>query len=228
MKTIQHTVSKEGSLRLIWCLFVHLWFGEDSKKHRSFKAPHCYLETEAASCCSLSSDSVDINLWGRGGKTSHASYLGAAQRYNYFRKPFAGGDIHTTSFGRSGQDGCVLIIQQKKKAITGKRLQTDPPRDGNWLEIIKEIQETERRTFLLRLKDDFYEMEKMDRWFVEIKSAAGSSLLVLVTQSVCNLDWLWSLDLLFTEYNTTCSHLAGPTRSVKDQKLKKQLFSQIY
>lgn len=51
----------------------------------------------------------------------------------------------------------------KKKAITGKRLQTDPPTDGNWLEIIKEIQEMERRTFLLRLKDDFYEMEKMDR-----------------------------------------------------------------
>lgn len=52
---------------------------------------------------------------------------------------------------------------KKKKAITGKRLQTDPPTAGNWLEIIKEIQETERRTFLLRLKDDFYEMEKMDR-----------------------------------------------------------------
>lgn len=52
---------------------------------------------------------------------------------------------------------------KKKKAITGKRLQTDPPTDGNWLEIIKEIQEMERRTFLLRLKDDFYEMEKMDR-----------------------------------------------------------------
>lgn len=51
----------------------------------------------------------------------------------------------------------------KKKAITGKRLQTDPPTDGNWLEIIKEIQEMERRTFLLRLKDDFYETEKMDR-----------------------------------------------------------------
>ena len=47
-----------------------------------------------------------------------------------------------------------------KKAITCKWLQTDSPTVDNWLDIIKEIHEMERLTFLLRLRNDLY----IGRW----------------------------------------------------------------
>ncbi len=71
----------------------------------------------------------------------------------------------------TGNDRYLLKILTvaAKKAITRKWLQTDPPTITNWLEIIKEIHEMERLTFLLRLKNDLYcaRLEKMDNVPVE-------------------------------------------------------------
>ena len=53
-------------------------------------------------------------------------------------------------------DGYLLQIltAAAKKAITHKWLQTDLPTVDNWINIIKEIHEMERLTFLLQLRND--------------------------------------------------------------------------
>ena len=56
-----------------------------------------------------------------------------------------------------------ILTVAAKKAITRKWLQTDPPTVQNWLEIIKEIQEMERLTFVLRLKIDLYRT-RWEKW----------------------------------------------------------------
>lgn len=53
-----------------------------------------------------------------------------------------------------------IFTAAAKKAITRKWLQTDSPTVDNWLDIIKEIHEMERLTFLLRLRNDLY----IGRW----------------------------------------------------------------
>ena len=55
------------------------------------------------------------------------------------------------------------LLKILKKAIAHKWLQTDPPTLDNWLEVIAEIREMERLTFLLRLKNDLY-ITKWSKW----------------------------------------------------------------
>ncbi len=60
----------------------------------------------------------------------------------------------------TGSDRYLLkiFIAAAKKAI-----QTDPPMNDNWLEIIREIHEMERLTFLLRLENKLYN-KRWEKW----------------------------------------------------------------
>ena len=67
--------------------------------------------------------------------------------------------------GITGNDKYLLKILTvaAKKAITRKWLQSSPPAVDNWKEIIKEIHEMERLTFLLRLRKDVY-IARWSKW----------------------------------------------------------------
>lgn len=72
-------------------------------------------------------------------------------------------NIHVTLFGRFIRMNRkwrvppkTIDCSSKNQAITGERLQTDPPTADNW----PEIQEMEIMTVLLRLKTDIYDV----RW----------------------------------------------------------------
>ena len=58
--------------------------------------------------------------------------------------------------GMTGHDRYLLEIltASAKKAITHKWLQKDPPKVDNWVEVIREIHEMERLTFLLCLQKE--------------------------------------------------------------------------
>lgn len=60
------------------------------------------------------------------------------------------------------------------KAITRKWLQSDPPTTSNWLEIMKEIHQMERLTFLLRLKRDLY-YARWEKWMAFLTNEEGRS-----------------------------------------------------
>lgn len=57
-----------------------------------------------------------------------------------------------------GNDRYLLRVftAAAKKAITCKWLQADRPSADDWLDIIKDIRERERLTFVLRLQIDIY------------------------------------------------------------------------
>lgn len=58
-----------------------------------------------------------------------------------------------------------ILTVTAKKGITRKWLQNDPPTVDSWLEIIKEIYEMERLTFLLRLKSNLY-IARWTKWLL--------------------------------------------------------------
>lgn len=60
--------------------------------------------------------------------------------------------------GITGHDRYLLkiLIASAKKAIIRKWLQMDVPTVDNWVEVIREIHEMERLTFLLRLQKELY------------------------------------------------------------------------
>lgn len=100
------------------------------------------------------------------------TFFGGAQGYSYFGKVFGESRIigrHicftflTLSLGdvpegitRNTKYLLKIMIAASKKAIAHKWLQIDPPTIDDWLEIMKELHEMERLTFLMRLKYDLY------------------------------------------------------------------------
>ena len=78
--------------------------------------------------------------------------------------------------GMAKNDKYLLRIMSAaaKKAITRKWLQSDPPTTSNWLEVIKEIHQMERLTFLLRLKRDLY-YARWEKWMAFLTNEEGHS-----------------------------------------------------